>query len=216
MKHLKKFATAQDYEAVKNNLPKPNVSLITDGSEVKYMKESGDGHEYVDLGLPSGTLWAKCNVGAETETDYGNYYMYGKGASQYNSEDEMYEGVEEPLAASADTATQVWGSDWHTPTYEEFDELIANTTYEWVTDFNGSGINGGKFTAQNGNYIFLPAAGFYVQEELADANTGGHYWYSTPLNTITMAESHWISDENNEYTEADRVCGFSIRPVKDV
>ena len=67
------------------------------------------GHAHVDLGLPSGTLWATMNVGATSETDYGNYYMYGMGSKTYDSTDTPYAGTEDPLAASADTAAQVWG-----------------------------------------------------------------------------------------------------------
>jgi len=63
-----------------------------------------NGHTFVDLGLPSGTKWATMNVGAESETDYGNYYMYGKGATQYNSSDTAYAGIEDPLDLSVDTA----------------------------------------------------------------------------------------------------------------
>lgn len=118
-----------------------------------------NGREYVDLGLPSGTLWATMNVGANSETDYGNYYMYGMGSKTYDSTDTSYTGTEDPLAASADTAAQEWGGDWHMPTEAQMEELIANTTYQFVTDYEGSGINGGLFTAQNGNSIFFPAAG---------------------------------------------------------
>ena len=75
-----------------------------------------NGHEYVDLGLPSGTLWASMNVGANSITDCGNYYMYGKGTTQYNISDTAYEGTEDPLDLSVDTARQVWGGVWHMPT----------------------------------------------------------------------------------------------------
>ena len=64
-------------------------------------------YEFVDLGLPSGTLWAKCNIGADSETGYGNYYMYGKGDRQYNSSDSAYSGTEKPLDPTKDTATVV-------------------------------------------------------------------------------------------------------------
>ena len=67
-------------------------------------------YEVVDLGLSNGLLFATCNVGANTETGYGNYYMYGKGSRTYNSSDDYYTGTEDPLKSSADTATQVMGS----------------------------------------------------------------------------------------------------------
>lgn len=106
-----------------------------------------NGHEYVDLGLPSGTLWATMNVGANSVTDYGNYYMYGMGSKIYDSTDTLYSGTEDPLDLSKDTARVVWGGGWHMPTKTQMQELTANTTCEWVTDYNGSGINGDLFTA---------------------------------------------------------------------
>jgi len=78
-------------------------------SEHVYYNDLFMGHAHVDLGLPSGTLWATMNVGATSETDYGNYYMYGMGSKTYDSTDTPYAGTEDPLAASADTAAQVWG-----------------------------------------------------------------------------------------------------------
>ena len=115
-------------------------------------------YEYVDLGLPSGTLWAKYNIGATSETEYGNYYQYGKGADTYQvtSGQSDYSGTENPLAASADTAAQVWGGKWRMPTQAQLEELTANTTYEWTTI---NDVHGAKFTAANGNYVFIPCAG---------------------------------------------------------
>ena len=217
MIYLKEFATEAAYDAAKDGLLIPNVSLITENGEVKYLKESGDGHEYVDLGLPNGTLWAAMNVGANSETEIGNYYMYGKGARQYNSEDGYYEELENPLAASADTATQVLGEDCHTPTESQFDELTANTTFTWETNFNGSGISGGKFTNKSDStkYIFLPAAGYYDNDkELKNVGVIGAYWTSTPhqWSTALMASFNNESAKNDIF---NRKRGLSIRPVKD-
>lgn len=171
--------------------------------------------EFVDLGLPSGTLWAKCNIGADSETEYGNYYMYGKGSTQYNSSDSAYTGTENPLAAEADTATQVLGAPWHMPTKEQFKELVDNTTYSWETNFNGSGINGGKFTAQNGNYIFIPAAGYKDEGSLYFAGSWGCPWSSTPSGS-TYAY-HLNAGSSRVYVNADnkRMYGSPVRPVCD-
>ena len=80
MIYLKEFATESAYNAAKDELLTPNVSLITENGEVKYEKEPTPSYDWVDLGLPSGTKWRKMNVGAETETDYGDCYMYGLGS----------------------------------------------------------------------------------------------------------------------------------------
>ena len=112
-----------------------------------------NGHEYVEI---AGIKWATMNIGATGETGYGNYYKYGLGASQYDNSQTDYAGTEDPLDLSKDTARQVWGGNWRMPTKDEFESLIENTNYTWETNFNGSGINGGKFTdkTDNSKYIF--------------------------------------------------------------
>ena len=117
-----------------------------------------NGQEYVDLGLPSGALWAKCNVGASSETGYGNYYQFGKGSKTYNESWSEEQYSSSSLALSDDTARVVMGGDWKTPSTENFQELFDNTTHQWVTDYNNSGINGYTFTANN-QTLFIPAAG---------------------------------------------------------
>lgn len=173
------------------------------------VKIDTNGHDYVDLGLPSETLWATMNVGASSMTDYGNYYMYGKGSTQYNSSDSVYSGTENPLATSADTAAQVWGGDWHMPTQTQLNELIDNTTYEWTTI---NGINGGKFIAQNGNYIFFPAAGRYDLGNLEYTGVYSFVWSSTP-NAGYDAYSSFFSDNDFGIDFYSREGGYSIRPV---
>ena len=84
-KYLKAFDTNIDYSNWENSEEwiTPNVALIKDSNDVMFnsyippVSDPFNGHEYVDLGLPSGTLWAKCNVGAEKESDYGLYFQWG-------------------------------------------------------------------------------------------------------------------------------------------
>lgn len=107
-KYLKLFKNESEYD---DSESKGIVNHLVDDAEIEVISPTPiDPHEYVDLGLPSGTLWAKMNVGANSETDYGDYYQYGKGANTYQitSGESNYSGVENPLAASADTATQAW------------------------------------------------------------------------------------------------------------
>ena len=191
---------------------RPHVSLTEDDSKVHYFRYNPyNGHEYVDLGLPSGTKWATMNVGASSETDYGNYYQYGKGAAQYaaTSGDSNYGGTEDPLAASADTAVQVWGGQWHMPTREQMQELTANTTYEWTTI---NGVNGGKFTATNGNYVFFPAAGGWSSGSQSFVGDDGYYWGSSPFDS----DSAYVLGFGNGIEVVDscsREVGCSVRPV---
>ena len=213
--YLKKFQTQSAYEAAQSGLILPNVSLTVDNNTVHYNPSTPvpptPSHEYVDLGLPSGTKWATMNVGASSITDYGNYYQYGYGAATYQEPDgeAWYEGTEDPLAASADTATQVWGGEWHMPTKTQFEELIANTTYEWTTI---DGVNGGKFTAQNGNYVFLPAPGCW--DEGYFALDWGAYWISS---VSEFGYARYL-DFNNSSVGTGEIHiddGLLIRPVMD-
>lgn len=201
-------------------MAKKYISKINKGGNDLYVKDAEtrevigyDDSVFVDLGLPSGTLWAKCNVGAATETDYGNYYMYGKGSRQYNSSDSKYTGTENPLAAEADTATQVMGALWCMPTKTQFDELIANTTYTWETNFKGSGINGGKLTAANGNYLFFPATGFKNSSGSQNVGRIGIYWSNTPITNSSYATSFYVMSNASATSTEYRITGCSVRGV---
>ena len=187
-------------------------SLVTHGKTYKFADLEPE-YEYVDLGLPSGTLWAKYNVGATSETEYGNYYMYGKGARRYNSSDSAYTGNEDPLSSVVDTAVRVWGGSWHMPTRAQMQELIDNTTYQWVTDYE-DGINGGIFTAANGNYVFFPAAGWWMNGSQSGVGTNGYYWTSSPYSSNTGYNLS-VGDDYTNTAGSYRNSGFLVRPVKE-
>ena len=193
---------AEDYSKVSSNWEKVDEIPIP--------------HEYVDLGLPSGTKWATMNVGASSETDYGNYYQYGKGTAQYSatSGDSNYSGTEDPLDSSVDTAAQVWGGSWHMPTRAQMEELTANTTYQWVTNYKGSGINGGTFTATNGAVLFFPAAGYWDNGSQFDVGNDGDYWGSSP-NGSYDAYGLNFGNGGKDVNYGSREYGFSVRAVLD-
>ena len=176
---------------------------------------NANGHEYVDLGLPSGTLWATMNVGATSPTEYGNHYMYGMGSKTYDSADIPYDGTEDPLDLSKDTARQTWDGDWHMPTQAQLTELTANTTFEWTTI---DGVNGGKFTAKNGNYVFFPAAGYwnyssqYSYSGQYDVGDDGTYWGSSPNGSDSAYYLDFYDGDKGVYDDF-RQHGYSVRPV---
>ena len=194
--YLKKFENHTQYETYINDSGAilPNVSICTIEGDVHYnpFVDPYNGHQYVDLGLPSGTLWAKYDVGATSESEYGNEYEWGAGDKTYQETEGHSDWPEEEdgyLVESADTAIQVWGGSWHMPTQTQFAELKESTTYEWITDFNGSGINGGKFTSKTDttNYVFFPYGTYWssyndgeyisflsVDEPPYNCNTGGN------------------------------------------
>jgi len=173
-------------------------------------------YEVVDLGLPSGLLWATCNVGATREAIYGDFYMYGKGAQTYYYEDSEYEGMENPLASSVDTATQVMGSGWRMPTQTELNELINNTAFSLYTI---DGRYGGKFTSKtNPNaYVFFPFAGNYIDGNYQSYNRHCNVWSSTPKDNSNSYAFYcgdgYPSSPYKGVSDSPRNYGFSVRGV---
>lgn len=216
--YLKKFENHTQYNTytASTEFIMPNVSICTTEGDVHYNPyvDPYNGHEYVDLGLPSGTLWATMNVGATGMTDYGNYYQYGKGDAQYaaTSGQSDYTGTENPLALSADTAVQVWGGQWHMPTRAQFNELTANTYYRWVTNYQGSGKKGATYTA-NGQTLFIPAAGYYNNGNLYGVDNFGSAWSSTPSSVSYVYRLFFNDNGGKDVNCAAGNVGYSIRPV---
>ena len=214
-KFITKFDTTAKLAAFSatTNFGRPHVSLTKDDSKVHYFGDPYKGHKYVDLGLPSGTKWATMNVGASSETDYGNYYQYGKGAAQYaaTSGDSDYSGTEDPLDSSVDTAVQVWGGQWHMPTMAQMKELTANTTYKWVENYKGSGKNGCTFTA-NDAVLFFPAAGTWGSGSLHNVGDNGRYWCSSP-NGSNYAYYLSFGNGSKGVYDGIRKGGYPVRPV---
>jgi uncharacterized protein (TIGR02145 family) len=191
--------------------------------------------QWVDLGLPSGLLWAKWNIGASAPEDYGDYfawgetatksvydwstYAYGNATNQLtkycDSSEYGLDGFTDNLTTlepGDDAATQRLGSDAHIPTKEEWQELIDNTTVEWTTQ---NGVNGKKFTAANGNTLFLPAAGGRVGSELHIDGRAGFYWSaSLGTNSPSRAWIFYLSSVDQGVYRDTRSSGFSVRAVK--
>jgi hypothetical protein len=184
-------------------------------------------HAYVNLGLPSGLLWATCNVGASTPEGYGDYFAWGEttpkdiyswGTYQYGSTSvsmTKYTGSDglTTLLPEDDAATANWGNGWRMPTKQNFQELFNNTT---VTRTQQNGVNGLLFTAANGNSLFLPAAGDRWNEEFENALIWGLYW-SSSLNTSNPSEA-WDCYFNLDYNSVStngRFYGQSVRPVRE-
>ncbi len=171
------------------------------------------GHAYVDLGLPSGTLWATCNVGADTPEGNGNYYAWGETATKevYDNANYTYSDSPATLPASADAAAAIWGNGWRMPTKDEFVELFSNCTNEWTAQ---NGVVGRLFTATNGNSLFLPASGARLDDILDGIGEYGYYWSSSLDSDHT--EAAWaltsITDDCGA-SSVERYFGMSVRPV---
>ena len=186
-------------------------------SQLNTLIPSGGVYEAVDLELPSGTKWARFNIGATSETDYGDLFAWGAtepyivgrdNTNNYSSS--KASTIQHDLLPYEDAATLQWGKGWKMPTKAQFDELLANTTDEW-TAING--INGRKFTASNGNYIFCPAAGSVYGGTLYYRGIGGYYW----IRSFLSASDGWRLSFDSSVRNVDanyRHGGFSVRPVR--
>lgn len=140
-----------------------------------------DGHEYVTIGS---LKWAIKDVGASSITDYGNYYQYGKGAAQYaaTSGQSDYSGTENPLASSADTATQVMGGGWRMPTMNECNTIRNNVT-TYYASYNG--VSGGALYDQSSkNCLFFSASGRWNANRLIHEGKYNCLLTSTPYGGV--------------------------------
>ena len=189
-----------------------------------------NGHDWVDLGLPSGLLWATCNVGATTPEGYGDYYAWGETTTKetYNwftyryydgsniTKYEFYDSLT-TLQSSDDAATANWGAGWRMPTKTEMRELCSYCSVTWTTQ---NGVNGCLFTGSNGNSIFLPAAGLRSVYEVTYAGSEGFYWSSSldpdgPVNAweLDFVTSHIDAPGGIYMNYYTRRSGRSVRPV---
>lgn len=190
-----------------------------------------NGHEYVDMGLPSGTKWATCNLGAEEPGDVGFYYSWGvvtpqstytpddnpwfnKG-SDYLKEHGVIDSKNYNLTRKYDAASANWGGTWRMPTYEELLELIYECSRE-EAEVNGR--KGVRFHGLNGNSIFLPFGGHKEAEGHWKPESTGYYWGSK----FNGSDEYYISAcgifIDDKYA-AERVMrmswGCTIRPVSN-
>ena len=194
-----------------------------------------NGHDYVDLGLPSGTLWATMNVGASKPSDYGLYFQWGDtsgytadqvgtGSGQkkfvsvwsdykWNASEgfSKYNTADESLDIEDDAAHVNMGGDWHMPSPQQIQELLNNTTHPWTTQ---NGVNGRLFTSKNGNSIFIPAAGNAWDGSLSDRGDYGYVW-SSMLSTdyVSSGQYLYFGSGGALLYYSYRYDGFSVRGV---
>ena len=194
-------------------------------------------HEWVDLGLPSGTLWATCNVGASAPEEYGDYFAWGETEpkelydwstykwcngtnstmTKYCTDSSYgYNGFVDnktELDPEDDAAYVNWGENWRIPTCDQFEELKTECTWTWTTL---DGVKGQLVTGRNGNTMFLPVAGGRWGDYFYDVGLWGYYWpltlnSSRPnfVSTFSFDEGYWL-DWDNSY----RGSGLTVRAVR--
>ena len=201
--------------------------------------EAGKAAQMVDLGLPSGTLWADRNVGADKPEAYGDYFAWGETVpkSDYSWSTYKYGTADSELTKYCsessygkdgytdkfielelqdDAASVNWGGNWRMPSKEQIEELYNNTDNTWVDDFEGTGVSGRKFTNKkdSSKFIFLPAAGSRYDASLGDAGSYGYYWSrrldtDSPHDACSLDFNSGIVIWSNNF----RNYGQAVRPV---
>ncbi len=198
-----------------------------------------DHHPHViDLGLPSGTKWCCCNMGANSPEEYGDYFAWGETEpkSEYNwstykycngSSDTMtkystdsnygYNGFTDGLTEllpEDDAATANWGDGWRIPSNNQLGELYTSNNYTTRTWTTLNGVSGCMITSKsNGNSIFLPATGYLYEAMLIEAGRDGHYW-SRSLAPKNKAYGPYFSSNRIDSGYRSRSNGRSVRPVR--
>lgn len=130
-------------------------------------------YTFVDLGLPSGTLWATCNVGVKNPWESGKYYLWGD-LKGYTVED-TYEyspsrhelllkytnNFNYLLDSEDDVAAVECGTGAHIPTYAQFQELNNLTNKTTINNYEGTGVKVIKYASKNNeNFIIIPCSGY--------------------------------------------------------
>lgn len=215
---------------------------IKPGKEIKPDNKNGsallscpdNNHPHaIDLGLPSGTKWACCNLGASTPESFGKYFAWGETSpkniytkenhvyySEYNYAlgKDVYVNIGTNIAGTNyDAATANWGAPWKMPTKSQIEELInlGNDKYN-VTKENG--VAGMRFTGNNGGSIFLPAAGVTYYGNSEHVGEYGCYWSSSIFAEDSRAARLLFFYLYDYYytsgSQEERYMGLPIRPVR--
>ena len=177
----------------------------------------------IDLGLPSGTKWACCNVGANKPENYGGYYAWGETEEKDSCDLNNYTHCDGSILTFHDIGSVIagtpfdvahvkWGGNWVMPSPEQIKELLDNCLFDWATISNVDGLL--LTSKENKNYIFLPAAGL-KGFELMHVGKGGYYWSSTqyPSEPINAYHLHLYPGGVWWNSNSVRFVGYSIRPV---
>ena len=188
-----------------------------------------NGHEFVDLGLPSGLLWAKTNVGASSSSDDGDYFAWGEtepksyydwntykwgsdynNLSKYNSSD-----CKTTLDSEDDAATVNWGAPCRMPDSSEFEELCSKCDWSWNSNYNGT--SGYLVTGPNGNTIFFPVSGYRYFDGLHEYGSL-NYYLSRSLYSYDSSQALVLFFYNGFFNPTGislRSTGLPVRPVAE-
>lgn len=237
-KVLREYIKQQD-EKIHTKYPNISQDCLHKGIHQMWGLDNEDSTDFVDLGLPSGTKWATYNIGASSPEEYGYYFAWGETTGyegltqdkQFTWEDyqffseydennnnlptfNKYNPSDEKLNLENvdDAAYQLTNGEYRMPTGDEASELINNCTYEFITNYNGTGINVSQYTGPNGKKLIIPAAGYYQNGQLSGEEDYSYIWTSrvrVPGYLIAYSACQDYVD-----TVTYRHYGMPIRPVK--
>lgn len=201
---------------------KAESDIVDSKSNSVYYSCPNDNHPHlIDLGLPSGTKWACCNVGASWPGDNGGYFAWGETEAKKNYNSSSYldgKGATYNIGSNIsgtnyDVAHVKWGGSWVMPDITQWKELSTFCTEEWTTL---NGVKGCFFYGAKGSKIFLPAAGVYsIYDVLIGESSNGNYWSSTLYESYPKEALSFYFNKSGISSSAhdDRIHGLSIRPV---
>ena len=202
-----------------------------------------DTHEYVNLGLPSGTLWATCNIGADSPEDYGLYFAWGEttGYTQDTSDGHSFDwtsykyAIDDKNNLTKYCGNSSYGYNGFTDTFTELEPDDDAAYVNWGSDWRmpsyaqqtelrtectwtwttRNGKNGYEVKGPNGNALFLPTAGIRLDTSLNHAGLRGFYWSRT-LNTSSpyYAYGLYFNSYDVDWSSGYRCYGRSVRPVR--
>lgn len=193
---------------------KENVSEIVDSENIATINEEKD-TQPVDLGLPSGTMWADRNIGAATASDFGNLYSWGEIITKEDYSISAYVEQLKPLQkitqSKHDVAVSELGGEWSMPTEEQIKELLSECKWYWK---KVDGHNGYEIEGKNGNRIFLPASGWNRGTAVEFQNQYGYYWTSERSSNTRFARSlQFPKNGKGIVGNGDLHVGRSVRAV---
>ena len=178
------------------------MALNTEANLIENRSDNND-HRWVDLGLPSGTLWATMNVGASSPEDYGDYFAWGETLGIVDNK--------KTLDPDDDAATINWGPSWRMPTEAQMQELITRCNWKASTM---KGVKGYSVTGPNGATMFLPAALCRGDGPIDDIDWGGFYWSSESPGFIDASGGLTFGEGGASWAFLYRFGGCSVRPVR--
>ena len=192
-------------------------------------------HEYVDLGLPSGTLWATYNIGASAPEGYGSYFAWGETTTKSTYSWSNYKYASGTAASATyignflpnnnkvtsiqgtqyDVAKAQWGSDWVMPSKDQIHELINNCSVSAKTI---NGVKGVQYKGPNGKTMFLPCGGYKYDSTHAGKGTEGYYWSGTgDVYDLDKSKAVALYNKSSSVTTAKNIqrrTGASVRAVR--